>query len=284
MIHGIDKNLSFLVVLMLAGCTYFNKNDEIVAKVGEKVLTLPQVQEIIPSGMSEEDSLLMAEDFIKKWVRNELLIDKAEENLEPVMKDVTRELLNYRNSLIIYRYKNELMRQKMDTVVSQEEIEQYYKDNKNNFKLNRNIIKGVYIKIIKGVFDNNIIRTYCENTTPPGLTELTDFCVQYAKSYGIYIESWIEFDVILNNIPMQTDSQEDYLSRNESIEFTDFDYYYYAFIKDYRLLNEIAPLDYVYQNIKSLILNKRKIEFLKKIEDDIYSDGVRNRKFIIYTN
>jgi len=284
MIPGIDKNLSFLVVLMLAGCTYFNRNDEIVAKVGEKVLTLAQVQEIIPAGLPGEDSMLMSEDFILKWIRNELVMNKAEENLEPFMKDVTKELLNYRNSLIIYRYKNELMKQKMDTVVSFEEIEQYYKDNKGNFKLNRNIVKGVYVKIIQGVYSNSIIRAYCENTSPLGLTEFKDFCVQYAKSFGIYIDTWVEFDVLLNNIPNTIADQEDYLSRNEEIEVTDAGYYYFAFIKDYRLLNEVAPLEYVYPNIRSLILNKRKIEFLKKIEDDIYADGVRNRKFTIYKN
>jgi hypothetical protein len=284
-ITGLSKESSLIVILLLAGCSYFKKDvNNFAAKVGNKVLTVQEVREVIPPGLSVEDSMLTAEDFIKKWIKQELLIGKAEENLLPVMKDVTKELINYRNSLIIYRYKNELMKQKMDTVVSLSEIERYYNENPDNFKLSTSIIKGVYIKIIKGVFNPSIVKSYCENTTALGQTELKDFCNQYAKSYGVYLDTWIEFDILLNNIPVEIDDPEDFLAKNDKIEYTDSDYYYYLVIGDYRLSNETAPLNYVSENIRSLILNQRKTEFLNRVDEDIYLEGVRNRKFTIYKN
>ncbi len=285
MITGQNKYLYFLVIMLMAGCSYFKKEDDsVVARVEDKVLTLPEVNEVIPDGLSKVDSTLFADDYVKKWVKQELLIKKAEENLIPVMKDVTNELINYRNSLIIYRYKNELMKQKMDTVVSRAEIEQYFNDHRDDFKLNRNIVKGAYVKIIRGLFEKSIVTALCENTTPLGISELRDFCIQYSQNYGIYIENWIEFDIILNNLPVEIPDQESFLARNDRIEATDSDYYYFATIKDYRLINETAPIEYVSENIRNLILNKRKMVFLNKVDDDIFVEGIRNRKFIIYKN
>ena len=274
-----------LFLIVLTGCSLFNKEEKtILAKVGDKVLTADKIQEMIPSNLPREDSLLLVEDYIKKWVKQELLIKKAEENLAPVMKDVTRELMEYRNSLIIYRYKNDLIHQKMDTVVTDREMEQYYDENRKNFNLSRNIVKAVYIKILKDVAQPNLVKSFCENTTQQGLRELKDFCVQYSKGYGIFIDSWVEFDVLLKNIPVEITDQQRFLERYEHIEHSDSSFYYFAAIKDYRLVNDYAPIEYVSDNIKSLILNKRKLDFLKKVEEDIYTEGLRNRKFIIYKN
>ncbi len=285
MITAQNKYFCLLVFMMMAGCSYFRKEeDNVVARVEDKVLTMNEINEVIPDGLSKEDSILFADDYVKKWVKQELLINKAEENLIPVMQDVTRELINYRNSLIIYRYKNELMKEKLDTVVSQAEIEQYFNDHRGDFKLNRNIVQGAYVKIIKGLFDKGIVRSLCENITPLGISELRDFCVQYSKSYNIFVDNWIEFDIILNNLPLEIPDQESYLGRNDRIEAADADYYYFVSIKDYRLVNETAPIEYVSENIRNLILNNRKMLFLNKVDEDIYTDGIRNRKFIIYKN
>ncbi len=105
--------------------------------MGTKQLLTSDVAGVIPAGSSKEDSIRMLDDYIRKWIRQELMIQKAEENLSPDQKNLSRELLEYRNSLIIYKYKNELMRQRMDTTVTSEQIEEYYLNNIENFNLTR---------------------------------------------------------------------------------------------------------------------------------------------------
>lgn len=256
--------------------------DKRVARVGDKYLYLSEVEDFVPNGVSTSDSTLMAEDYIKKWIQKELLIKKAEENLTPAQKDVAKEIEEYRNSLIIYKYKNELLAQKMDTVVSAQAIEDYYNEHKETFILNRNIVRAVFLKVPVEVANPDQLKLYCENKTDENFQELKEYCLQYAKSFDTFNDSWVGFSLVLNNIPEQIENQDRFLARNSFLEKSDSVYYYLVCIRDYKLAGQPAPVEYVSDQIKNLLLNKRKQAFLKKIEQDIYNEGMRNNKFDIY--
>jgi hypothetical protein len=272
-----------LAVLTIAGCSDTDNADKTaVAEVGDQKLYSTDVNEIIPSGLEKEDSLAMAADYIRKWVKQELLIQKAEENLTYEQKNVTKELEEYRNSLIIYKYKNELMKQRMDTTVTDDQISDYYLEHSENFNLSRNIVKAIYIKIPKEYANRAQLKELCSNTTEEGLTELREYCLQYAKGFDIFMDNWVDFEIVVKNIPKEIDDPEHFLQQNKWIELEDSNYYYIVSIQDFKLKNEEAPMEYVKDNIKNLILNRRKIAFLKQVEDNVYKEGIRKNKFKIY--
>ncbi len=275
--------LLFIIFLTINSCTKNDGPDTIqIAKVGDNILYASDVSNFIPKNVSGEDSVLMADDYIHKWIKNELIIKKAEENLTSEQKDVSKEIKEYRNSLIIYKYKRELMRQKMDTSITEMEIENYYNQNSNNFKLNKNIVKAIYVKIPTEVANPEQLKLYCSDFSEENLNELKQYCLQYAKAFDIFNDNWMYFDIVLNNIPVEIDDQERFLNRNQIIEKTESDYYYLVCINDYRLAGQEAPIAFISTQIKELIINNRKIEFLKKVEDDIYQEGIKNRKIKIY--
>ncbi len=111
---------------------------------------------------------------------------------------------------------------------------------------------------------------------------MRDYCLQYAKGFDIFTDHWVDFDLVASNIPKQTDDPERFLSQNNRIEYKGPDYYYLVSIQDYKLKNELAPVEFVSENIRNLILNRRKIEFLKEVENNIYTEGLRQNKFKIY--
>ncbi len=254
-----------------------------LAKVGEKILFLDDLQSILPAGLSPDDSLMMAEDYIKKWIMNELLVKKAEENLSPAQKDLTKELNEYRSSMLTYRYKMELMLQRLDTIVGEKEISAYYGQNKENFILNRNIVKAIFIKIPVEVTRPEQVKVFCEQVSDDNLRELQEFCLKYAITYDIFVDNWVELDLIAQNLPEPMEDKNRFLRRNAIIEIRDNEFYYLLCIIDYRLANNVAPVEYVEENIKNLIINRRRIDFLKKIEDDVYLEGIRNNKFKFYS-
>jgi hypothetical protein len=284
------KQLVKYYVLILAAISFFGceqKNgdgDKVVAEAGNKKLFLSEVAAVIPNNLEPEDSAAMADDYVRKWVRQELVLQKAEENLSPELKNVTRELEEYRNSLIIFRYKNELMAQRMDTTVSDSEIMEYYSQNPENFKLAKAIVKAVFIKIPVEFANPSMLKELTSDTSAPGISEIRDYCLQYAKNFGIYTDRWIELDALMQNIPISIENPERVLPQNQFIEHSDSSYYYFVAIQDYLLRNEQAPVDYVRGNIKSLILNRRKIEFLKKVEDNIFREGMNKNNFKIYNS
>ncbi len=272
-----------MILLLFTGCKESKKTEkQSVAEVGDKKLYLTEINEVIPAGLEKEDSTVMAEDYIRKWVKKELLIQKAEENLSAEQKNVNKELEEYRNSLITYKYKNELMKQRMDTTVTDLQIENYYTEHTENFNLSRNIVKAIYVKIPKEYATPDLLKKMCANTSDEGLAELREYCLQYAKGFDIFIDNWVDFEMVLKNIPKEIDDPEQFLKQNKSIELEDSNYYYLVSIQDYKLKNELAPMEFMKDNIKNLILNRRKIDFLKQVEDNVYTEGIRKNKFKIY--
>lgn len=271
--------LSFLVFF---GCGSKKQSDgKAVARVGSSKLLMKDVSSVIPNNVGQQDSFLMAEDYIKKWIKQELLLQKAEENLSEAEKDVTKQLEEYRESLILYRYKNALIKQRMDTTVTEEQISDYYTNNSEKFMLNKNIVKAIFIKIPEEFADPDLLKNMCSNTTPEGIIELRDYCLRYTKVFDIFTDRWVDFQLVAKNIPETINNPEQFLENNQLIERTESGYYYLVSIQDYKLKNEEAPLDYVAENIKNLILNRRKIDFLKELENNVYAEGIEKNKFEI---
>ena len=279
------KNIIIILTsVLILQCTKSEVTDDaVIARVGEKRLYQSDLSQIIPKNLEEHDSLLMANDYIRKWVKQELLIQKANENLTLEQKNLTKEIEEYRNSLIIYKYKNELMNQQMDTLVTENQIEQYYNANPDNFKLSSNIVKAIFIKIPIELANIKLIKELVDDNSEEGKNGLQQYCIQYAKSFDFFNDNWVNFDIVKNNIPDEIADDKQFLASNNQIELKDSNYYYLVTIQDYKLQNELAPIEYVENNIKNLILNKRKIEFLKQVEENVYKEGVRQNKFEIYS-
>ncbi len=278
------KRLIYIVflALVLSACSLFVESDEPVAKVGNKVLTMKELSGFIPNYLDATDSSLWADDYIKKWVQRELLLQKAEDNLKAGMKDVSRELEEYRNSLIVYRYKNELMKQKMDTIVKDIDIQKYFNEHRESFILNRNIVKAIYIKVPLEVSSPENLKNLCASDAKDKVARLNEYCVSYAKAYDRFNDQWVAADMVLKNTPVVITDQDNFLQRNRFSESSDMNYYYIVCIRDYRLSGQVSPIEYVQNDIRNLILSKQKIEFLKQIEKDIYKEGLDKNKVKIY--
>jgi len=273
--------ITFLAFVLTA-CSLFVDKVEPVAKVGNRVLTLKELSGNIPDYLDATDSALWADDYIKKWIQRELLFLKAEKNLSAEMKDVSMELEEYRNSMIVFRYKNELMKQKMDTTVKDSDIQKYFNEHRESFILNRNIVKAIYIKVPVEVSSPENIKDLCATDNPEKKAKLNEYCMSYAKAYDRFNDQWVAADLVLKNTPVEITDQNHFLERNRFIESSDMNYYYIVCIRDYRLEGQVSPIEYVQNDIKNLILSKQKIEFLKQIEKDIYKEGIENNKVKLY--
>ncbi len=272
-----------LTFIVAAGCQNSEKeNGKIVARVGSNKLSLDEISLVVPQNTARADSAVMASDYIKKWVKRKLLLQKAEENLSAEQKNVNQQLEEYRESLLIYKYKNAMMSQRMDTAVTPRQIENYYNSNPEKFTLNKNIVKAIFVKIPNEFANPDRLKEMCSNTSVEGIIELRDYCLQYAKVFDIFTERWVDFQLVAKNIPQTINDPEQFLQQNTMIERSDSTYYYLAAIQDYKLRNELAPLEFVEEKIKNLILNRRKIDFLKQLENNIYSEAVNKSRFKIY--
>ncbi len=176
------------------------------------------MKDIVPFGSSTKDSLELIKKYIDNWVHETLVIQKAESNLSEDKKNVEKQLQDYRNSLITFAYEKELVNQKLDTVVTQNEIEEYYNNNKANFELRDNIIKVIYIKVNKTAPEMKKVKNWYKSDEPKDKEQLASYCHQFAANFYLDDNSWLFFDDLLKEIPIQTYNKELFLQNNRLVE------------------------------------------------------------------
>jgi hypothetical protein len=271
-----------LIVFLIGACQQETANKIPLAQVGERILYKEDIELVLPENIQDKDSALWVDDFIKKWIRSELVILNAEQNLTPEQKNVDKELEEYRHSLLTYRYKNELLAQKLDTVITEEEVNDYYAKHNSEFTLKNNIVKAIYLKIPLEVANPETVKNLTKDEDPQKMAQLDEYSVQYAKTYDRFENKWVNAKNVLVQFPEEIDDEESFLRRNKFIESSDTDYYYVICIRDFRLQGQVAPVAYVESEIRNILLNERKIKFLRDIEDDIYNEGLASNKFKIF--
>jgi hypothetical protein len=281
--NGISTYLIFVFIPVFVSCSYLRRTgDVLIARVDQDVLFLSDIQDALPKNLSADDSVLFAEDYVRNWVSNELMIKKAQENLTISQKDLARELMDYRNSLIIYRYQKALMQEKLDTIVGDVEIMQTYDSVREDFILDSDLVKAVLVKIPLSVPQPERVKAFCESSGTRNLEELQQFCLKNGGTCEVFPDHWADAGEVFRKLPYQPVNVQNFLSRYTTWEARDNRYYYLVRIRDYALSGSYAPVESIRDNMKNLILNKRKNAFLNEIKKDIYTEGLKNNRFQIY--
>lgn len=254
---------------------------EVVAQVYNYKLYRSDLADMVPEGQSKEDSARVVDNYINSWVHEMVLFHKAEENLTAQQKNVTKQLEDYRHSLIVYAYEKELVRQKLDTTVGEEEISRYYEEHQQDFELKDNILKVVYVKVDKKAPQIAKLRTLYKSDKPADQQELTKYCKQFAQNYYLEENTWLLFDDLLKEIPIQTYNKELFLQNNRFVEVADSASMYFVNIKGFKIRNSLSPLAFERENIRNIILNRRKQELIEKMKKDLLSEAQNNGKIMI---
>ena len=274
------------LLLILAGCDVFKKqqNREVIARVKEHNLYLDELVTALPDDVSVEDSTSYANSFITAWATQMLLMDKAELNLPEEDKDVENQLEEYRRSLIIYQYEKQLIRQLLDTTVTHRQIEEYYNNNKQNFELQDNIARAVFVKLTKDSKDVDKVRKLCRSDKLDKKEELEEYCIQHAVQHHLNSEHWVPFNELIKQIPKTSYLNLNYFSLYNFAHVQDSTAHYLIDIKEIKHKNSVSPLEFEKLNIRNILLNQRKLELIQKLEDDIFDEAVSKNEFEILNN
>ncbi len=276
--------IAAVLILALASCSGIlkKKTERILARVDKDYLYESEVRGIVPPGSTANDSITLVRGYIDNWVRHKLLIRQAERNLTPDQMDFTRQLEEYKNSLVIYAYENALVQQKLDTVVSDEEIGNYYNTNQGNFLLKDDIVQVQYVKLPKASRQLPQFRKLLNGDSPDSRNKLSDLCEKQAVDYFLDDQNWISFNDLLKEVPLKTYNAEEFLRNNRSFEYQDSAFVYLIRFRDYKIKESVSPLDFEKERIRSVILNKRKIELINRMHQDVYDNALKHNEFEIY--
>ncbi|MCP4553070.1 MAG: hypothetical protein GY834_13770 [Bacteroidetes bacterium] len=273
-----------IILIVITSCNVkpTGSDEVILARVGNYHLYESELKSIIPPNANPSDSLSLIKNFVNSWIRENLLVYQAENNLTEKQMDFDKQIESYRNSLIIFQYESLLVSQQLDTIVTDEEIESYYDKNRNSFKLRQNIVKVDFVQINLNSPYINKIKSFIFTNNDNLTDSLEIYSKMYADRFFINDDQWLSFDNLMSIIPIKTYNQEAFLKNNRYIEIKEEPYQYFINFLGFSIRNDISPLSFEKENIKSIILNRRKTALINKMHNELFENALNSDIVEIY--
>jgi len=274
----------YIFFLLFIGCDFIeNKPDQVLARLGDEFYYKSDLIEIFPTGISEEDSVIFVKNRINNWAKDKLLFKKALVNLgDKKQGDLNQLIESYKNELFSYAYQEKIVKSAMDTFISEQSVREYYNINKLNFKLNQEIINARYLKINSENYNLKDVVKRFKRFKQSDKIFLDSISLQFS-SYYFNDSLWINKDVFFNKLPDINDRLKQNIVKNKLFyRLEDSLELYLINIKNYKLKNDIAPFDFIKSTLKQVLLNKKKLEFISKFENEIIEDALQQNEFEFY--
>lgn len=271
--------LSFTLLLFaLPSCKYleFRSRDNVVAQVERQYLYEEDIRNLIPPGTSHTDSIAMLRQYVNSWALKHLLLAKAQEELSKADKDVERELEDYRNSLIAYRYEKQYLEIRLDTLVTEQEAREFYMNNSENILLNNSVVKGRVIKISSGSPNLERIKSLYKANSLEEIDELERLCYNSADRYNNFGNEWVGLSLVARELPIDLYWCENELKTANYIESKDSIYNYFAFFTEKIGPGKKPPFEFYLPKIKEIIIGKRKQNLIKELEKELIREALKN--------
>lgn len=255
---------------------------KVLAKANDSKLYANDLKGIFTKDLSKEDSSVLIQNFINKWASNEVFYQQAVNYLPEEELNVDKELEEYKKDLIRYKFQLKLIDEKLDTNISDSQIEEYYNNNSQSFLLRNNIVKVLYVKTPVSIPNLEKLKKLCLSNNPKDAEQLNSMCAQYANNYFMNDNTWLLFDELKKEIP-QLKEVPDYSVQNGKVfEFTDETSYYFLKIFEVKSKNTLSPLNFEKHNIKTIIINQRKQKLINTIKKDFFDKAKTEKQLEIY--
>lgn len=274
--------VSLLSVICFSSCKLINSilhDEEVVAKAGNSMLYKSDVTRLIPSGISADDSLRLAMQYINSWASDMIYLDVAEKELSKEQKDVSRELETYRRSLLKYRYEQLYVNERLDTAVTADEVEEYFREHQEDFRLERPVVKARIMKILPESPD---FRQLKDMLASDGEWQVDIQSYSSADRFRDCSGYWIDSRMLADEL--ETDIESVFpLNAGEFKETVSSDgRHNVAYIIDVIDAGEIPPVEFCTQRIEDIIISARKHRLTASLEQELLKDARDRGKFVIY--
>lgn len=267
-----------MILAAIVGCQPVSDTSDSVACVNDVCLTWSKLQEVIPNNASEDDSSLLANNYIQNWIKEEVILSYALNSLNEDQMRFDRQIEDYRKSLLTFALENQIVTQHLDTVISSDELENYYNENLDNFQLKDYILRVKFCILDSAQEVGLPFKKLFNSDEPQDLVSFETFCVENGINYFIDEEQWLYFGDLIQEVPLQVYNVERFLKKNKSLTFIEDQKRYFLQIADYKLKDSVSPLSLQKEKIRNIILNRRKLDLLSKMRDDLYQEAVSKNR------
>lgn len=283
-------NLAIVIlcwIIVLSCSDFFNGKDDraVLARVGDTYLYKDVVASMISDEMSPQDSATFVVNYINQWASKQLLLSKSKINLpEHKLAEFDRLVADYKADLYTKAYLEALVQQSQDTLISQQELEQFYQSRKENFKLDEKLVQLRFAVLPVQFLNKDEVVDKLKSYTSEDKAFLDSIAVQFNKLH-LNDSIWVDASRVMKEIPAINFSNQDrYLKKSQFFELQDSLGVYLGKVTNVLEVNDVAPLEYIKPNIRQIIRNRRRLEQMRKLENDVLDEAIKKNEFEIYGN
>lgn len=276
--------LSILVlIIVFSSCsnTEEKTNETPLAIVFDKYLYPSDVQGIVGNDISPKDSSLIMSSYIENWAKDQLIVSIAEKNIDEAL-DIDKLVEDYRKSLIRHNYEQALVQQRLDSVVTNDQIIRFYNKAQSQYQLDESILRCFFIKVKKQAPEQKDLKIWWKEREDSDVNKMVDYARKYADKYILDDSSWVHLDDVAAEYPKGTFTESNIKAGlSQIVEKGNFVYYFK--VKAQVKAKKVAPLSYVKSKIIKVILHKRKLELLENMTEELYKRELNKKNVKILT-
>lgn len=283
-ISGVKIAAVLVAVSLFAACEkrIDHAGKTLLVSIGdESFLYAEDLQKVLPYNLSPEDSADFAQKYIYNWISDALLYNKAERN---VAADRAIQLLveKYRRSLVLHAYQQKLMEQRLTAEISGTDIENYYNRNKELFVTEIPVLKGLFLKVPLTAPQLNKVRRWVKSKKQEDIDEMESYGLTHAVLYEYFYDRWVPLPEISVKMPLSEPELAKQTASRKNIEVNDTAFYYFLTVDSVLDKGSLKPIGFAWEEIKSVLLNLRQVEFMQKVKQDLYEQAVEDEKIKYY--
>ncbi len=265
----------FLGIMLCMSCgnsQYDHQGKTPLVELDGNFLYREDLQRVLPQGLSTDDSLLFAQHYIRSWAEDILLYEQAQQN---VSNDVEIEKLvfNYRKTLIIHAYQQALLQERLAEELTEKELQDYYIQNKDAFKAESPLIKGLFIKMPLTAPQVLQVKQWYKSEQQSAIEHLEKYSLQHAVKYEYFYDRWMPALEIMGWLPLKESDMDGFLKKNHHIELKDTAFWYFLNISEYIRIGEQEPYEAARPHVKEMLLNKKQVDFMNQVKADLYREA-----------
>lgn len=272
------------ILLCFGACDLGNRaqvdGDMLLAEVYNYRLYRSEFDNTYPEFPSESDSLMRLQIYVENWVRDKLLLHQAEKFVSDKL-DIDKLVDDYRASLMVHHYEKEWVESRIDTSLNVNELLKYYDENKDQYQLEKTILRCHFIKLEKATARYDSLRIWWNSNEKQDFIRLVEFCNEKAELYMLDEEVWYKVDEITQLLPAGSLSESS-MRPGRAYSFSDENYTYFIRILESVRKQETAPFTYIQEQAMRYIMHQRKLTLLEEMKNELYREELKGRDIKIY--
>ena len=263
-----------ILILSVWGCRGKQKStQDVLARVGTTTFTQQQLDDVMPSGLSDSAQMVFANRYIDNWIAEELLYEMACKNL-PDVERLEKLVQEYRRDLFCHEYRKRLSDERVAASIPEDTLQQFYQEHSQEFKLHKPIVKGLLLKVPINAPQLQSLRQWVKSAGVNGVEKIEKYAVKNAIGYDYFFDRWVWFDDIKDNIPYDFKDDNLFLSQNKTFEHIGEDMIYLLCIDSYLKAGDVMPYEFARSRVLEILLNEKRMEFNKELKRELYDEAV----------